>query len=44
MRSNYGSMKDFLHKVDNLKNAFYKSLKNLKSKKEDLFRKKEVNK
>ena len=44
VRSNYGSMKDFLHKVDNLKNAFYKSLKNLKSKKEDLFRKKEVNK
>jgi len=44
VRSNYGSMKDFLHKVDNLKNSFYKSLKNLKSKKEDLFRKKEVNK
>ena len=35
-------MKDFVHKTENLKNAFYKSFKNLKTKKEDLFRKQEV--
>ena len=37
-------MKDFVHKTENLKNTFYKSFKNLKVKKEDLFRKQEVNK
>ena len=35
-------MSGFIHKTENLKNAFYKSLKNLKTKKEDLFRKQEV--
>ena len=44
IKNNYRSMAGFIHKTENLKNAFYKSLKNLKAKKEDLFRKKEVNK
>ena len=35
-------MKDFIHIGENLKNSFYKSLKNLKSKKEDLFKKPEA--
>ena len=42
IKNNYRSMAGFIHKTENLKNAFYKSLKNLKTKKEDLFRKQEV--
>ena len=42
IKNNYRSMEGFIHKTENLKNAFYKSLKNLKTKKEDLFRKQEV--
>ena len=42
IKNNYRSMSGFIHKTENLKNAFYKSLKNLKTKKEDLFRKQEV--
>ena len=41
-KNNYRAMKDFVRKTENLKNAFYKSFKNLKTKKEDLFRKQEV--
>ena len=44
VKNNYRSMKEFLHKTENLKNTFYKSFKSLKTKKEDLFRKQEVNK
>jgi len=44
IKNNYRSMEGFIHKTENLKNAFYKSLKNLKTKKEDLFRKQEVTK
>ena len=44
VRNNFRSMKDFVHKTENLKNTFYKSFKNLKVKKEDLYRKQEVNK
>ena len=44
VKNNFRSMKDFVHKTENLKNTFYKSFKNLKVKKEDLFRKQEVNK
>ena len=39
---NFHSMKGFIHATENLKNSFYKSLKNLKTKKEDLFRKPET--
>ena len=39
VKNNYRGMKDFIHITENLKNSFYKSLKNLKSKKEDLFKK-----
>ena len=39
VKNNYGSMKDFIHTTENLKSSFYKSFKNLKSKKEDLFKK-----
>ena len=39
---NFHSMKGFIHATENLKNNFYKSLKNLKTKKEDLFRKPET--
>ena len=42
VKNNYRSMKDFIHKTENLKNAFYKSYKNLKIKKEDLFKKGEI--
>ena len=42
IKNNYRAMKDFVRKTENLKNAFYKSLKNLKAKKEDLFRRQEV--
>lgn len=42
IKNNYRSMAGFIHKTENLKNVFYKSLKNLKTKKEDLFRKQEV--
>ena len=41
-KNNYRSMKDFIHKTENLKNAFYKSYKNLKTKKEDLYKKGEI--
>ena len=44
VKNNYRSMKEFINKINNMKNAVYKSIKNLKSKKEDLFRKQEVNK
>ena len=44
VKNNYRSMKEFLHKTENLKNTFYKSFKSLKTKKEELFRKQEVNK
>ena len=39
VKNNFRSMKDFTHNVENLKNSFYKSLKSLRAKKEDLFRK-----
>ena len=39
VKKNYVSMKDFISVGENLKNNFYKSLKHLKSKKEDLFKK-----
>ncbi len=42
VKKNYNSMKEFIHIGENLKNSFYKSLKNLKSKKEDLFKKPET--
>jgi len=42
VKNNYHSMKEFIHIGENLKNSFYKSLKNLKSKKEDLFKKPET--
>lgn len=42
VKNNYRSMKDFLSVGDNLKNNFYKQLKHLKSKKEDLFKKPET--
>ena len=35
-------MKEFIHVGENLKNSFYKALKSLKSKKEDLFKKPEA--
>ena len=44
VKNNFRSMKDFIHKTENLKNTFYKSFKNLKVKKEDLYRKQEVGK
>jgi hypothetical protein len=44
VKNNFRSMKDFVHKTENLKNTFYKSFKNLKVKKEDLYRKQEVGK
>ena len=44
VKNNFRSMKDFVHKTENLKNTFYKSFKNLKIKKEELYRKQEVNK
>ena len=42
VKKNYISMNDLIHIGDNLKNSFHKSLKNLKSKKEDLIRKPET--
>ena len=39
VKNNFRSMKDFIHIGENFKNSFYKSLKSLKSKKEDLFKK-----
>ena len=42
IKNNYRSMKDFISKTENLKNIFYKSFKNLKTKKESLFEKKEI--
>ena len=39
---NFHSFKGFVHTAENLKNSFYKSLKNLKAKKEDLFKKPET--
>jgi hypothetical protein len=44
IKNNYRSMKDFIHKTENLKTTFYKSFKSLKIKKDDLFRKQEVTK
>ena len=44
MLYNYRSVKDFVNKTENLKNAFYESFKNLKIKKENLFKRKEVTK
>ena len=44
IKNNYRSMKDFVHKTENLKTTFYKSFKSLKTKKEDLFRRQEVTK
>ena len=41
VKNNYVSMKDFISVGENLKNNFYKSLKHLKSKKEDLWKKPE---
>jgi sorting nexin-7/30/sorting nexin-8 len=42
VKNNYRSMKEFIHIEENLKNSFYKSMKNLISKKEDLFKKQEI--
>ena len=42
IRSNYSSVKDLVNKAENLKNTFYESFKNLKIKKENLFKRKEV--
>ena len=42
VKNNYRSMKEFIHVGENLKNSFYKALKSLKSKKEDLFKKPEA--
>ena len=39
VKNNYRSMKDFISVGENLKNNFYKQLKHLKSRKEDLFKK-----
>lgn len=39
VRNNFRSMKDFVHVGENLKSSFYKSLKSLRTKKEDLFKK-----
>ena len=39
---NFHSFKGFIHTAENLKNSFYKSLKNLKTKKEELFKKPET--
>ena len=42
VKNNYRSMKEFIHIEENLKNSFYKSMKSLISKKEDLFKKQEI--
>ena len=42
VKNNFRSMKDFIHTGENLKNNFYKALKSLKSKKEDLYKKPEA--
>ena len=42
VKNNYHSMKDLISTGENIKNNFNKSLKNLKSKKEDLFKKPET--
>ena len=44
VKNNYHSMKEFINIGENLKNSFYKSFKNLKSKKEDLSKKQEISK
>jgi len=42
VKNNYRSMKEFIHIEENFKNSFYKSMKSLISKKEDLFKKQEI--
>ena len=42
VKNNFRSMKEFIHTGENLKNSFYKALKSLKSKKDDLFKKPEA--
>jgi len=42
IKNNYRSMKEFIHIEENFKNSFYKSMKSLISKKEDLFKKQEI--
>ena len=41
VKNNYRSMKEFIQITENFKNTFYKSFKNLKAKKEDLFKRQE---
>ena len=41
IKNNYRSMKEFIQITENFKNTFYKSFKNLKAKKEDLFKRQE---
>ena len=44
IKNNYRSMKELIHITDNFKSTFYKSFKNLKTKKEELFKKQEFTK